>query len=182
MRVPVQTGQAPPTPRCLTLWGARACLCDATGHHHQVLTFTSSLFGDLIESIMKRDAGLKVCGASLARLRCSLLLHPCLPCPSPPHGRMCCTKHARHCRSRCWTRPCCCRTRATSFPGTAACWTGLTATSSQEPSATFTSQHCCRASAWHERARSVSGCACAAVTLGSAAAAACNWGASARRR
>jgi CDP-diglyceride synthetase len=26
----------------------------------QVLTFTSSLFGDLIESIMKRDAGLKV--------------------------------------------------------------------------------------------------------------------------
>jgi predicted CDP-diglyceride synthetase/phosphatidate cytidylyltransferase len=28
----------------------------------QVLTFTSSLFGDLIESIMKRDAGLKVRG------------------------------------------------------------------------------------------------------------------------
>lgn len=28
--------------------------------HTQVLTFTSSLFGDLIESIMKRDAGLKV--------------------------------------------------------------------------------------------------------------------------
>lgn len=27
----------------------------------QVLTFVSSLFGDLIESIMKRDAGIKVC-------------------------------------------------------------------------------------------------------------------------
>ena len=26
----------------------------------QVLTFVSSLFGDLIESIMKRDAGIKV--------------------------------------------------------------------------------------------------------------------------
>lgn len=32
----------------------------------QVLTFTSSLFGDLIESIMKRDAGLKVSLTQLA--------------------------------------------------------------------------------------------------------------------
>lgn len=30
----------------------------------QVLTFISSLFGDLIESIMKRDAGIKVCTAT----------------------------------------------------------------------------------------------------------------------
>lgn len=37
--------------------------CRAASLLLQVLTFISSLFGDLIESIMKRDAGLKVRGA-----------------------------------------------------------------------------------------------------------------------